>query len=126
MALNLKPLGSRVVIEPIEQEDITAGGIVLPETAKEKPQQGNVLAVGPGDRDEDGKRIAMDVAVGDKVLYAKYSGTEIKVDGKKLLILRESDILAIVKVNYLIGGMNYGCKTTRIFRRRPPAITARH
>jgi chaperonin GroES len=97
MALNLKPLGSRVVIEPIEQEDITAGGIVLPETAKEKPQQGTVLAIGPGDRDEDGKRIAMDVAVSDKVLYAKYSGTEIKLDGKKLLIMRESDLLAIVK-----------------------------
>jgi chaperonin GroES len=97
MALNLKPLGSRVVIEPIEQEEITAGGIVLPETAKEKPQQGNVLAIGPGDRDEDGKRIAMDVAVGDKILFAKYSGTEIKLDGKKLLIMRESDILAILK-----------------------------
>jgi chaperonin GroES len=96
MALNLKPLGSRVVIEPIEQEEITAGGIVLPETAKEKPQQGAVLSVGPGDRDESGKRIAMDVAVGDKVLFAKYSGTEIKMDGKKLLILRESDLLAIV------------------------------
>ena len=97
MKLNLKPLGSRVVIEPIEQEEITAGGIVLPETAKEKPQQGNVLAVGQGDRDDDGKRIAMDVAVGDKVLFAKYSGTEIKMDGKKLLILRESDLLAIVE-----------------------------
>jgi len=99
MALNLKPLGSRVVVEPIEQEEITAGGIVLPETAKEKPQQGNILAIGPGDRDENGKRIAMDVAVGDKVLFAKYSGTEvpIKIDGKKLLILRESDILAIIK-----------------------------
>ena len=96
MALNLKPLGSRLVVEPIEQEDITAGGIVLPETAKEKPQQGNVLAVGPGDRDDAGKRIAMDVTVGNKVLYAKYSGTEIKLDGKKLLIMRESDILAIV------------------------------
>jgi chaperonin GroES len=96
MALNLKPLGSRVVIEPIEQEEITAGGIVLPETAKEKPQQGMVMSVGPGDRDESGKRIAMDVAVGDKVLFAKYSGTEIKMDGKKLLILRESDLLAIV------------------------------
>jgi len=96
MALNLKPLGSRVVIEPIEQEEITAGGIVLPETAKEKPQQGMVLSVGPGDRDEDGKRIPMDVAVGDKILFAKYSGTEIKMDGKKLLILRESDLLAIV------------------------------
>ncbi len=97
MALNLKPLGGRVVIEPIDQEEVTAGGIVLPETAKEKPQQGMVLSVGPGDRDENGKRIAMDVAVGDKVLFAKYSGTEIKMDGKKLLILRESDILAIVE-----------------------------
>lgn len=97
MALNLKPLGSRLVVEPIEQEDITAGGIVLPETAKEKPQQGNVLAIGPGDRDDAGKRIVMDVKVGDKVLYAKYSGTEIKLDGKKLLIMRESDVLAIVK-----------------------------
>jgi len=96
MALNLKPLGSRVVVEPIEQEEITAGGIVLPETAKEKPQKGTVLAIGPGDRDENGKRIPMDVSVGDVVLFAKYSGTEIKVDGKKLLIQRESDILAIL------------------------------
>jgi chaperonin GroES len=94
--MNLKPLGSRVVVEPIEDEQMTASGIVLPETAKEKPQKGTVLAVGPGDRDEDGKRIAMDVAVGDKVLYAKYGGTEIKIDGKKYLILRESDLLAIV------------------------------
>lgn len=97
MALNLKPLGNRVVVEPIEQEEVTAGGIVLPETAKEKPQQGVILAIGPGARDEDGDRIAMDVAVGDKVLYAKYSGTEIKVEGKKLLILREDDILAIIE-----------------------------
>jgi chaperonin GroES len=96
MAMNLKPLGSRVVVEPIEENDVTAGGIVLPETAKEKPQKGVVLSVGPGDRDEDGKRIAMDVAVNDTVLFAKYGGTEIKVDGKKLLILRESDLLAIV------------------------------
>jgi chaperonin GroES len=96
MTLSLKPLGSRVVIEPLEQEEITPGGIVLPETAKEKPQKGTVLAVGPGDRDESGKRIAMDVAVNDVVLFAKYSGTEIKLDGKKLLILRESDILAIL------------------------------
>ena len=97
MAINLKPLGSRVVVEPIEQEDITASGIVLPETAKEKPQKGKVLSTGPGDRDEDGKRIQMDVAVGDTVLFAKYAGTEIKVDNKKLLILRESDLLAIVE-----------------------------
>ncbi len=97
MALNLKPLGSRVVVEPIEQEDVTASGIVLPETAKEKPQRGKVLSIGPGDRDESGKRIQMDVGVGDTVLFAKYAGTEIKLDGKKLLILRESDLLAIVE-----------------------------
>ncbi len=95
--LKLKPLGGRVIVEPIEQEEMTAGGIILPETAKEKPQEGKILAAGPGDRDEDGERIAMEVEVGDKVLYAKYSGTEVKVDGKKLLILRESDILAIVE-----------------------------
>jgi chaperonin GroES len=97
MSVNLKPLGNRVVVEPLEQEEITAGGIVLPETAKEKPQKGKVLSTGPGDRDEDGKRIPMDVTVGDTVLFAKYSGTEIKLDGKKLLILRESDLLAIVQ-----------------------------
>jgi chaperonin GroES len=96
MSLNLKPLGSRVVVEPVEQEEITAGGIVLPETAKEKPQKGTVLSIGPGDRDDNGKRIPLDVKEGDTVLFAKYSGTEIKIDGKKLLILRESDLLAIV------------------------------
>ena len=95
--LKLKPLGGRVIVEPIEQEEMTAGGIILPETAKEKPQEGKILAAGPGDRDEDGERIPMDVQIGDKVLYAKYSGTEVKVEGKKLLILRESDILAIVE-----------------------------
>jgi len=95
--LKLKPLGGRVIVEPIEQEEMTAGGIILPETAKEKPQEGKILASGPGERDEDGKRIAMEVKVGDKVLYAKYSGTEVKVEGKKLLILRESDILAVVE-----------------------------
>ena len=96
MSISLKPLGNRVVVEPIEQEEVPASGIVLPETAKEKPQKGTVLAVGPGDRDEDGKRIPMDVSVGDTILFAKYSGTEIKVEDKKLLILRESDILALV------------------------------
>jgi chaperonin GroES len=95
--LKLKPLGGRVIVEPIEQEDMTAGGIILPETAKEKPQEGKILAAGPGDRDEDGERIPMEVQVGDKVLYAKYSGTEVKMDGKKLLILRESDILAVLE-----------------------------
>ena len=99
MSNSLKPLGSRVVIEPTEQEDITAGGIVLPETAKEKPVKGKILSVGPGERDDEGKRIPMDVKVGDTVLYAKYAGTEIKVEGKKLLILKESDVLAIVESN---------------------------
>lgn len=97
MSISIKPLGNRVVIEPIEQEEVTAGGIVLPETAKEKPQKGTVLAVGPGERDEDGKRIPLDVKEGDTVLFAKYSGTEIKLDGRKVLILRESDLLAIVE-----------------------------
>ncbi len=96
MAMKLKPLGSRVVVEPREEEDVLASGLVLPETAKEKPQKGLVISVGPGERDDDGKRVPMDVAEGDLVLFAKYSGTEIKVDGKKLLILRESDLLAIV------------------------------
>ena len=95
--LKLKPLGGRVIVEPIEQEEMTAGGIILPETAKEKPQEGKILAAGPGDRDEDGERIPMEVKIGDRVLYAKYSGTEVKMDGKKLLILRETDILAVVE-----------------------------
>ncbi len=97
MALSLKPLGNRVIVEPSEAEEVTAGGIVLPDTAKEKPQRGTVLAAGPGERDDNGKYIPMDVKAGDVVLYAKYSGTEIKLDGKKLLILRESDLLAIVE-----------------------------
>lgn len=97
MSLKLKPLGNRVVIEPAESEEVTAGGIVLPETAKEKPQKGTVIAAGPGDRDESGKRIPMDVKEGDSVLFAKYAGTEFKLDGKKLLILRETDLLAILE-----------------------------
>ncbi len=105
MAISLKPLADRVLVEPIEDEEITPGGIVLPETAKEKPQRGKLLAVGPGGRDEDGKMIVMEVSVGDTVLFAKYSGTEIKMDGKKLLILRQSDLLAIV------GGKDAPTKT---------------
>jgi chaperonin GroES len=97
MSLNLKPLGDRLVVKPLEEEEVTPGGIVLPETAKEKPQKGEVLAVGPGSRDDEGNRIDMDVSVGDKVLYAKYGGTEIKMNGDKLLILRESDVLAILE-----------------------------
>lgn len=99
MAINLKPLGDRVVVEPIEQEEVTPGGIVLPETAKEKPQKGIILSVGPGARDETGKRIPLDVNAGDMVLFAKYAGTEFKVDGKKLLILKETDLLAIVETD---------------------------
>jgi chaperonin GroES len=95
MSINIKPLGDRLLVKPMEEEELTPGGIVLPETAKEKPQKGEVLAVGPGARDDEGKRIAMDVSDGDKVLYAKYGGTEIKFNGDKLLILRESDILAL-------------------------------
>jgi chaperonin GroES len=94
--MNLKPLGDRLVVEPKEREEMTPSGLVLPETAKEKPQEGVVIAVGPGRRDDDGERIAMDVNTGDTILFAKYSGTEIKIDGKKLLILKESDILAII------------------------------
>jgi len=94
MAVKLQPLADRLVVKPIEREEVTKGGIVLPDTVKEKPQEGEVLAVGPGRLSEDGKRIAMDVKVGDRVLYAKYGGTEIKIDDEELVILRESDILA--------------------------------
>lgn len=97
MTVNLKPLGNRVVVEPQEQEEKTTSGLFLPETAKEKPQKGSVISVGPGDRDEAGNRIPLDVKVGDIVLYAKYGGTEVKINDKKLLILRESDILAVVE-----------------------------
>jgi len=97
MAMSIKPLGNRVVVEPIEEEEVTASGIVLPETAKEKPQKGKILSVGPGERNEEGNRIPLDVKEGDKVLFAKYAGTEIKINDKKLLILRESDLLAILE-----------------------------
>lgn len=96
--VNIRPLADRVIVEPIEQEETIAGGmLVLPETAKEKPQQGLVLAAGAGKRDDDGARIEMDVKAGDKVLFAKYAGTEIKLNGKKLLIMKEADILGIVE-----------------------------
>lgn len=94
MAEKIKPLADRVVVKPIEQETVSKGGIVLPDTAKEKPQQGKVMAVGEGRLTDEGKRIRMDVKVGDVVIYAKYGGTEIKIDGEELMILRESDILA--------------------------------
>ena len=94
--MNLKPLADRVVVKKIEAEEKTAGGIVLPDTAKEKPQQAEVLAVGPGKLDEKGGRAPMELKVGDKVLFAKYSGTEIKIEGVEYLILSERDILAVI------------------------------
>ena len=95
--MNLKPLGDRLIVKALEEETTTASGIVLPDTAKEKPQKGEVLAVGEGNRNEAGERIALDVAKGDTVLYSKYGGTEVKVDGEDLLVLRESDVLAKVE-----------------------------
>ncbi|MFN8467172.1 MAG: co-chaperone GroES [Caldilineaceae bacterium] len=95
--MKLKPLGDRVIVTPIEADDQTPTGLFLPETAKEKPQQGKVVAAGPGARKEDGDRIPMDVKVDDTVLYAKYGGTTIKLDGKEYLILKETDVLAIVE-----------------------------
>ncbi|MFC2067538.1 co-chaperone GroES [Chloroflexota bacterium] len=94
MVLNLEPLADRIVVKPIEKEGKTKTGIYLPDTAKEKPQEGEVLAAGPGRLSEDGKRIAMDIKVGDLVIYTKYGGTEIKIDDQEVIILRESDILA--------------------------------
>ncbi|MDK9698032.1 MAG: co-chaperone GroES [Siculibacillus sp.] len=96
MATSFRPLHDRVVVERIEAEQKTAGGIIIPDTAKEKPQEGKVLAVGPGARDESGKLVPLDVKVGDRVLFGKWSGTEVKIDGKDLLIMKESDIMGIV------------------------------
>ena len=94
--MKVKPLHDRVLIERIEAESKTAGGIIIPDTAKEKPDEGKIIAVGEGLRDENGKRIALDVKVGDKVLFAKWGGTEVKIDGRELTILKESDILAVI------------------------------
>lgn len=95
--MEITPLHDRVIIERVEAESKTAGGIIIPDTAKEKPTEGKVIAVGEGNRDDHGKRIALDVKKGDRVLFAKWGGTEVKIDGKELIILKESDILAIVK-----------------------------
>jgi len=92
----LEPLGDRIVVRPIKREETTKSGIILPDTAKEKPQEGEVIAVGPGKLTDDGMRIEMEVKKGDKIMYAKYAGTEIKLDDEELLILRESDVLAKV------------------------------
>jgi len=96
MATTLKPLGDRVIVKPKEKEDVTKSGIVLPDSASEKPQEGSVLAVGPGRVLDNGKRVEMDVKTGDKVLFAKYAGTEVKLDGEEYLVIRESDLLAIL------------------------------
>jgi chaperonin GroES len=94
--MNVKPLGDRVLVQPIEQEEVKKGGIIIPDTAKEKPQEGKVVAVGAGKRDDNGKLIPMDVKKGDRVLFSKYGGTEIKIDGKDHLIMREDDILGVL------------------------------
>ncbi len=94
--LNLKPLADRVVVKPLEQQEVKKGGIIIPDTAKEKPMQGEIVAAGPGRTTEDGKRVDLEVKVGDKILYGKYSGTEVSLDNQEYLIMRESDILAII------------------------------
>ncbi len=94
--MKFRPLHDRVVVERIESEAKTAGGIIIPDTAKEKPQEGKVIAVGPGARDESGKLVALDVKKGDRVLFGKWSGTEVKIDGQDLLIMKESDIMGVV------------------------------
>jgi chaperonin GroES len=94
--MDLQPLGDRLIVEVLEEEEVTSSGIVLPDTAKEKPQRGRVLAVGPGPRDEDGEYIKMDVEVGDEIIFSKYGGTEVKIGTEEVLILRESDVLAKV------------------------------
>ena len=96
MALNVKPLGDRVLVEPAEEKETKKGGIIIPDTAKEKPQEGEVVAVGNGARDETGKLVPLDVKKGDKVLFGKWSGTEVKIDGHELLIMKESDIMGVI------------------------------
>jgi chaperonin GroES len=94
--MSFRPLGDRVLVKRVEEESKTKGGIIIPDTAKEKPQEGEVLAVGPGARDEHGKRVEPDVKVGDRILFGKWSGTEVKIDGDDLIIMKESDILGVV------------------------------
>jgi len=95
--MNVRPLGDRLVVERIEQDEKTTGGIIIPDTAKEKPKQGRVLAVGPGAKDENGKRIPVDVEEGDTVLFTQWAGSEIKLDGKEYLVLKESDVIGVIE-----------------------------
>lgn len=97
MALNIKPLGDRILVEPVEEKETKKGGIIIPDTAKEKPQEGKVIAVGPGRLDENGKRVPPEVKVGDRILMGKYAGTEVKIDGEEHVILREDDVLAVIE-----------------------------
>jgi chaperonin GroES len=94
---SFRPLHDRVLVKRVKEEEKTKGGIIIPDTAQEKPQEGEVIAVGPGARDEDGERIALDVKVGDRILFGKWSGTEVKIDGDELLIMKESDIMGIIE-----------------------------
>lgn len=94
--MNLRPLADRVVVRPLEQEEQKQGGIIIPDTAKEKPEKGEILAVGPGKVQDNGQRTAPEIKKGDKVLFGKYAGTEVKVDGKELMILREEDVMAVI------------------------------
>ncbi len=94
---NFSPLHDRVVIRRVKEEEKSKGGIIIPDTAQEKPQEGEVIAVGPGDRDDEGKRIKMDVEIGDRILFGKWSGTEVKIDGEELLIMKESDIMGVIE-----------------------------
>jgi chaperonin GroES len=96
---SFRPLHDRVLVRRVEEEEKTKGGIIIPDTAQEKPQEGEVMAVGPGERDEDGERIKMDITVGDRVLFGKWSGTEVKIDGEELLIMKESDIMGVIETN---------------------------
>ncbi|MGE3142526.1 MAG: co-chaperone GroES [Hyphomonadaceae bacterium] len=95
--MNFRPLGDRVLVKRVKEEEKSKGGIIIPDTAKEKPQEGEVIAVGPGGRDEDGERIDMDVEVGDRILFGKWSGTEVTLDGEELLIMKESDIMGVIE-----------------------------
>ena len=94
---SFRPLHDRVVVKRVKEEEKTKGGIIIPDTAQEKPQEGEVVAVGPGARDEDGERVEMDVEVGDRILFGKWSGTEVKIDGEELLIMKESDIMGVIE-----------------------------
>ena len=95
--MKFRPLGDRVLVKRVEEEEKTKGGIIIPDTAKEKPQEGEVIAVGPGARDDEGKRVEMDVKAGDRILFGKWSGTEVRIEGQDLLIMKESDILGVVE-----------------------------